>query len=540
MLALRSRYPLAIFLAFVLMLVPVVSLAAFESPAPVSPGTGPQGSPRTDGQTVVWSDGREGIPFTTDVYGADLQTGTTFPIATGPANQMQPDVHGDLVVWSDDGVIWVKNLDTGDQFAVSEGPEDVLPAIYEHTVIWVRYDDTGVSLWSRNVLTMDAAVHLADFNAAVVDRPAISGDIVVWGEQQEEGPGAGWALYSIIADGTGFADIAASDDPESNLFGFDLVGTLLPYVVDDRLLVRDIAFEGVMEVATHAMMPTTDGRYVFWSDTRLLGVTDERVDLWGYDLFSDSRFIIFQNEGRNVLANAYGGYLVWSRGFHPEEINVHASAIPGILPTARRPDPMATSPDWRYFTVTGHYLSHGFKTFWERSGGLPIFGYPLTIEFDELNPDLDVFRTVQYTERQRFEYHPELAGTPYETLLGRLGARDAHRRGLTGTVAFQTVSFPAAGDPNCTFFPETGHKACFGFRDYWRSHGLDFGDPGVSFRESLALFGYPISREFTDPDTGLTTQYFERAVFEYHPDNPDPYKVLLRRLGAEELHARDW
>ena len=28
-------------------------------------------------------------------------------------------------------------------------------------------------------------------------------------------------------------------------------------------------------------------------------------------------------------------------------------------------------------------------------------------------------------------------------------------------------------------------------------------------------------------------QYFERARFEYLPANPDPYKVLLGRLGAE-------
>ncbi|MBX6341852.1 MAG: hypothetical protein IRY97_05290, partial [Thermomicrobiaceae bacterium] len=53
--------------------------------------------------------------------------------------------------------------------------------------------------------------------------------------------------------------------------------------------------------------------------------------------------------------------------------------------------------------------------------------------------------------------------------------------------------------------------------------------------ESLALFGYPISEEFRDPQTGLTVQYFERARFEYHPANPDPYKVLLGRLGAEAL-----
>ena len=31
----------------------------------------------------------------------------------------------------------------------------------------------------------------------------------------------------------------------------------------------------------------------------------------------------------------------------------------------------------------------------------------------------------------------------------------------------------------------------------------------------------------------VLTQWFERARFEYHPGNPEPYRVLLGRLGAE-------
>ena len=32
---------------------------------------------------------------------------------------------------------------------------------------------------------------------------------------------------------------------------------------------------------------------------------------------------------------------------------------------------------------------------------------------------------------------------------------------------------------------------------------------------------------------------FERAVFEYHPENPPEWQVLLRRIGAEALARRD-
>jgi spore germination protein len=148
--------------------------------------------------------------------------------------------------------------------------------------------------------------------------------------------------------------------------------------------------------------------------------------------------------------------------------------------------------------------------------------------------------TVQYLERQRFEYHPKHGGTPYEILLGRLGAADAARRGLAGTAPFRPLPSGTTSDANCTFFRETGHRLCAGVRAYWQGHGLEFGDAGISYRESLALFGYPISEEFTDPATGLTVQYTERARFEYHPANPDPYKVLLARLGADLLAQRGW
>ncbi|MBX6341055.1 MAG: hypothetical protein IRY97_01245 [Thermomicrobiaceae bacterium] len=79
---------------------------------------------------------------------------------------------------------------------------------------------------------------------------------------------------------------------------------------------------------------------------------------------------------------------------------------------------------------------------------------------------------------------------------------------------------------------------CYGFRSYWRAHGLEFGDAGYSYRESLALFGYPISEEFQQ--NGVTVQYFERARFEWHPENPDPYKVLLGLLGTDAVRAKGW
>ncbi len=196
--------------------------------------------------------------------------------------------------------------------------------------------------------------------------------------------------------------------------------------------------------------------------------------------------------------------------------------------------PFADSPAHRFFRETDHSLSYGFKTFWEQSGGLPVFGYPLSEEFTEQNADTGQTYTVQYVERQRFEYHPENRYTPYETLLGRLGMTEAQQRNLLGTAPFQPIAPTNAS--TCQSFPETSHQVCAPFLEYWQTHGLEFGDPGVSYRESLALFGYPISEAFTQD--GLTVQYFERAVFEYHAENADPDRVLLRLLGMQVAHQR--
>jgi hypothetical protein len=223
-----------------------------------------------------------------------------------------------------------------------------------------------------------------------------------------------------------------------------------------------------------------------------------------------------------------------------------AVRLDAALAPVARPAPASPLPGQPYFPETGHALTPVFGPFWERSGGLPVFGYPLTEAFHEptLVPTPNLWwpwYTVQYVERQRFEYHPDLAGTPYEVQLGHLGVEEAAQRAdLHGLWAFNPVPPNAQRPAGCIYLPEARHQLCGEFRLYWESHGLELGDPGVSFRECLALFGYPISEEFIDPATGLVTQYFERARFEWHPNDPPPYRVLLGRLAADRLARWGW
>src|SRR5437763_6268878 len=100
---------------------------------------------------------------------------------------------------------------------------------------------------------------------------------------------------------------------------------------------------------------------------------------------------------------------------------------------------------------------------------------------------------------------------------------------LSGSVAL------AAGRPQAVAaaeqcFPATGRCISGLFYRYWQANG------------GLAQQGDPISDELDEvnPTDGRTyrAQYFERARFEYHPENPAPCQVLLGLLGREQYLAK--
>jgi hypothetical protein len=83
---------------------------------------------------------------------------------------------------------------------------------------------------------------------------------------------------------------------------------------------------------------------------------------------------------------------------------------------------------------------------------------------------------------------------------------------------------PTQGQPP-QYFPETRRTVRAPFIDYFVRHG------------GVAQFGYPISDDYVDPTTGLLVQYFDKGRLEWHPGNPEPYKVQLGLL-ADEMGKR--
>ncbi|HMA34835.1 MAG TPA: hypothetical protein VKY74_10190 [Chloroflexia bacterium] len=174
------------------------------------------------------------------------------------------------------------------------------------------------------------------------------------------------------------------------------------------------------------------------------------------------------------------------------------------------------------FPETGHTVAGLFWTYWQAHGGLAQQGYPLTEEFTEVSDLNGQPYTVQYFERAVFEKHPENQ-PPYDVLLSQLGTVRYQQKYPNGAPNQQ----PAAGG---VLFKETGHVVGGRFLQYWQQHG------------GLAQQGFPISDEFTEvsPLNGqsYTVQYFERAVFEKHPENQPPFDVLLSQLGTFQLRQK--
>lgn len=180
--------------------------------------------------------------------------------------------------------------------------------------------------------------------------------------------------------------------------------------------------------------------------------------------------------------------------------------------------------DTIYFPESGFNLSGKFLEYWKTHGGLSIFGYPISQSQNEVDPETGQSFLSQWFERARFEYHPEKAGTAYEVLLGLVGKQVTQERVTQGEPVFQPTG--DLHEKNGLYFSATGHNLSAFFRVYWQSKG------------GLAQFGFPISEAFreTNRDDGKNylVQYFERARFEYHPENAGtPYEVLLGRLGKQ-------
>jgi len=218
----------------------------------------------------------------------------------------------------------------------------------------------------------------------------------------------------------------------------------------------------------------------------------------------------------------------------PLAVSTHTSASPTLLPSATTSPSaarttaiatpvlllLATQPRFT-FDQTDQVVTGQFLIFWQANGGLLAFGYPISPVL------LEQGYQVQYFERQRFEYHPEEAGTQYEVQLGLLGTEMARAQGRNFNPPNPTNA--ATRTSNQAYFAETKRLVASPFYPYWQANGASRG---------LRLYGLPISDEFIEGN--LIVQFFERARFERPLSKlrPSTNDVQLALLGTDYYRFR--
>src|SRR6476646_8565654 len=127
--------------------------------------------------------------------------------------------------------------------------------------------------------------------------------------------------------------------------------------------------------------------------------------------------------------------------------------------------------------------------------------------------------------------HPEATETHHPEGTRTAQPEPSETRHPEGTRTPSAGSPPLPGDDHGRDFVETGLRVKGIFLTYWDQRG------------GLRQQGFPISpvMQEVSPLNGktYTVQYFERAVFEYHPENAGtPFEVLLSQLGTFQYRCK--
>jgi hypothetical protein len=197
----------------------------------------------------------------------------------------------------------------------------------------------------------------------------------------------------------------------------------------------------------------------------------------------------------SLIASAAGG--VWVLAIPPT-----APASPAIGPDAGQ-----------FVQSTEHNVSPRFAAAYNRLGAFERFGYPRTELF------LEGGLIVQWFQRGRLEFRPDLEGTPYEVQISLLGDQLLTDR--------PPPEEPLEATNDRRYFPDTGFVVQNAFLRYFDARG------GVD------VLGYPITPEVNEADRPV--QYFQRARLEYRKEFAGTAReVQLGLIGDELLRQRRW
>ncbi|MCA0352454.1 MAG: hypothetical protein LCH85_10705 [Chloroflexi bacterium] len=509
-----------------------------------------------EGQWLVWQ--TQAYP-TVEVFITNLVTNSVSKLAASDAGIYGLTISNGRVIWSDTQQLYSYDIHRATT-KVQQFPDHFNPnwfVAHGDWLIWSNSEGTPPehltnTFWKWNINDNQVANLIGTEPATIYGIASLQtdGEMISWA--YGVGPNRHsvcYELHYLPLDGSTSNPITLPEQPCSIFLGsYRLINKQFYYCQYKQLYVKNLDstinhyLDDRCRLSSEFELAANRGMFFGGNYT----ADDYKIiDIVGYDLANQSLFTLDRFDATpyprpTVAVN--DRLVAWSdqRGAKPV---IHVRPIAEVVPTAPRQadDPLLANRS--YYPESQHSLGGLFEQYWQKNGGLAVFGYPQSEEFSQVNADTGKTYTVQLLERQRYEHHPELAGTAYEVSLGRLGAE----RLITLNRHWQNEGDTSAGAEQlpgqCQHFATTDRKVCGAFLSYWQSHGLDLGDAGISYAESLALFGLPLTAPHmeTNPDGDwVLTQWFERARFEWHPANPAEFKVQLGRLAAEQIPSLGW
>jgi len=166
----------------------------------------------------------------------------------------------------------------------------------------------------------------------------------------------------------------------------------------------------------------------------------------------------------------------------------------------------------RLFPETGHWVEGNIlEAYDENPNAEWVYGLPITGMFQVSNTGDAQELWYQYFERARFEYRPNNP-EDLQVTISPLGAY------LHDVAEPAEIITEQAGLSSCQYFSQSSHQVCFAFLEFFNTYG------------GISQFGYPVSEvEIRD---GRKVQYFQKARFEWHPENNHGNRVVLSNIGT--------
>ena len=199
----------------------------------------------------------------------------------------------------------------------------------------------------------------------------------------------------------------------------------------------------------------------------------------------------------------------------------------------------ASGPDTffqRYFPKTGHWVIYAFLSFFDMNGGAEIFGDPIS----EYGQENGKGRIVQYFQRARFEWYPELApdqrvqladlGSIHFDLLAAQGKVDPALKepvAAPGTMSDVPLSLKVYATTKLTLTARQSNQTIYVYVTDQKNSPVK--DAGVTFtlRDASGTQSYTMAP--TDAN-GFTSYTFDAGVFQ--PAQPVFITVDARSNGA--------